>query len=78
MESGSANSKVRKFNKTKYGVLTYLYLRQYYDMDGDKCVYGHNQLEELLQLNLHYNYLGGFDKYLSIFKDMCQKTEEWN
>ena len=45
-------------------------------MDGDKCVYGHNQLEELLQLNLHYNYLGGFDKYLSNLEDMCQKLEE--
>ena len=74
--NGSVKSKVRKFDKTIDVVVSYLYLRKHYEIDGDKHVYGHNQLEDLLQLELHYNSLGGFDKYLSNFKDMCHKLEE--
>ena len=33
--------------------------------------------EDLLQIELHYNYTGGFDKYLSNFEDMCHKCEEY-
>ena len=45
-------------------------------MDGEKRVYGHTKLEDLLQLDLHYNYPGDFDKYLSNSEDMCQKLKE--
>ena len=41
-----------------------------------KRVYGHTQLEDLLKLELDHNSLGGFDKYLSNFKDMFKKLEE--
>ena len=74
--NGSMKSKVRQFYNTKYGVLAYLYLRQYYDMDSRKRVHGHTQLENLLQIELQYNSLVGFDDYLSNLKDMFQKLEE--
>ena len=75
--NGSAKSKVRNFDHTKDGVLTYLYLRQYYYMYRGKLIYGHTQLKDLLQLGLHYNSLGGFDNYISNFEDMWQKLEEF-
>ena len=73
--NGSVNSKVRTFDKTKYGVLNYSYIWKYYDMEGNKRVYGHTELEDLLQLEIHYNSPVGFDDYLSNSKYMCQKLE---
>ncbi len=44
---GTAKSKVRKFATNKDGVLAYSYFRRYYDLDGDKCVYGTSDLNEV-------------------------------
>ena len=73
---GTAKSKVRKFAKSKDGVLAYSYLRRYYDLDGDKLVYGTSVLNEVLQLELHYNSPGGFDSYLSKFEEYCTQLDD--
>jgi len=73
---GTAKSKVRKFATNKDGVLAYSYLRRYYDLDGDKRVYGTSVLNEVLQLELHYNSTGGFDFYLSKFEEYCTQLDD--
>jgi len=52
---GTAKSKVRKFATNKDGALAYSYLKRKYDLDRGKRVYGTSVLNEVLQLELHYN-----------------------
>jgi len=73
---GTAKSKVRKYATNKDGVLAYSYLKRYYDLDGDKRVYGTSLLNEVLQLELHYNSPGGFDFYLSKFEEYCTQLDD--
>ena len=72
---GTAKVKVRKFEQKKDGVLAYAYLRSYYDLDGDKELYGQAKLEDILELKLFYNSIGAFEKYESTFEDLCEKLE---
>jgi len=58
------------------GVIAYSYLRRYYDLNGDKRVYGTSVLNEVLQLELHYNSPGGFDFYLSKFEEYCTQLDD--
>jgi len=69
---GTAKSKVRKFATNKDGVLAYSHLRRYYDLDGDKRIYGTSVLNEVLQLELHYNSPRRFDFYLSNLRNIVR------
>jgi len=73
---GTAKSKVWKFSTNKDGVLAYLHLKRYNDLDDDKHVYGTSVLNEVLQLELYYNSSGGFDLYPSKFEEYCMQSDD--
>jgi len=64
--------------ENKDGVLAYSYLRRYYDLDGDKRVYGTSVLNEVLQLELNNNSPGGFDFYLSKFEEYSTQLDDYD
>ena len=74
--SGTACGKIKKFEGERDGVAAYAALKEYYDLDGDKRVYAQGQLHKIMSLELNYNSLGGFDKYLSLFEDLCERMVE--
>ena len=59
---GSANTNIQAHESMKDGVLAYADIKYYYDLDGEKNIYGKTQLIDILSLELHYNSPGGFDK----------------
>ena len=69
----SAKTKIRSHEATKDVVLAYSEMRYYYDLDGDKNIYGKTKIIDILSLKLHHNSPGGFDKYLSTFEELCNK-----
>ncbi len=74
--SGTARGKIKKFEGKRDGVGAYAALKEYYDLDGDKRVYAQGQLHKIMLLELNYNSPGGFDKYLSLFEDLCERMVE--
>ena len=71
----SAKIKIRSHEATKDVVLAYSEMRYYYDLDGDKNIYGKTKIIDILSLKLHHNSPGGFDKYLSTFEELYDKLE---
>jgi len=73
---GTAFSKVKAFEATEDGVLAWKALKDYYDQEGNKSLYGTNRLNELMNLKLKYTSYGGFDKYQNNFDVLCNQLEE--
>jgi len=74
--SGTALAKVKIYKPTKDGALAWLHMKNYYDQEGNKSLYGAKCLNEILGLRLEKSSQGGFDKYLSDFETLCTKLEE--
>ena len=70
-----ANTKSQKYDKAKNGVLKYAKMRYYYDLDGDKYIYGQVKLVYNMTLELHYNPPGGFDNYFPKFEEIFNTQE---
>jgi len=73
---GTALSMIKKFQANKDGVMAWRYLKEYYDQEGDKDIYGSKCMTDLFKLRLTYSSFGGMDKYLSDFDMLCQQLEE--
>ena len=73
---GTALSKIKKYQDTRDGALAWKYLKEYYDQEGNKDIFGANALVSLLNLHLEYNSPGGFDKYTNDFELLCAKIAE--
>ena len=73
---GTAFSKVKQYESTEDGVLAWNALKNYYDQEGNKSLYGTNRLNELIDLKLKYSTFGGFDKYQNDFDVLCNQLED--